>query len=449
MSVLSEFTGDGSHIENNNNLLNTSSEEKNNNDGYLEDDRNVNRGDNNSLSINSFDGIWPEYCNPNYVMPESIEVRVVLPSGDFFFPVKIVKSTDSNPKPYLGGYRNKNNGSIYHHASSQTPTENRKITRKDFDNLRTRETQTFETKTLSIQTIRESGTQMSRVDLVVDNRHDVVKLSRRYLTAEVLHNTKKVSCLVIQRYWRGYQARCRAHGIRTRNVEYFENKKIEKETLEKVEKARRDVDMQRRLHPKSGADFEILYNELEDWRKKEINKIKGTTLPGDQRTAALSLLLADETKALQSIQSLKLNAHRTLTESKTKQMLECMSKPHRWQLSTGDVAQVHTPQTKQARDFLDIYEALATPVTGGTSIEARLEILLNAKWKVLEFDTGLTRDICDLIDREADLLNRGRSVASMDKLRKRLLNLFLEFLEDPDINPRAKDFIGLLSSNMK
>ena len=32
------------------------------------------------------------------------------------------------------------------------------------------------------------------------------------------------------------------------------------------------------------------------------------------------------------------------------------------------------------------------------------------QWTVKEFDAQLTRDICDLIDREADLLNRGRPI---------------------------------------
>ena len=54
----------------------------------------------------------------------------------------------------------------------------------------------------------------------------------------------------------------------------------------------------------------------------------------------------------------------------------------------------------------------------------------------------LTKDIADLTDREADLLNRGRPIKSMDKLRTRLSNLFLEFMEEAKYNPRAADFVG-------
>ena len=47
----------------------------------------------------------------------------------------------------------------------------------------------------------------------------------------------------------------------------------------------------------------------------------------------------------------------------------------------------------------------------------------------------------ELVDREADLLHRGRPSKSMDSLRLRLSNLFLRFLENPQCNPRATDFL--------
>ena len=60
------------------------------------------------------------------------------------------------------------------------------------------------------------------------------------------------------------------------------------------------------------------------------------------------------------------------------------------------------------------------------------------KWTVKEFDCNLTRSIVELIDREADLLNRGRAESSLDGLRKRLLNLFLQFIETPEFNPEVR-----------
>merc|ERR1712196_721546 len=76
-------------------------------------------------------------------------------------------------------------------------------------------------------------------------------------------------------------------------------------------------------------------------------------------------------------------------------MLQLMSAPKRWQMSDGEVCQVHTPFTTRAKE---------------------------------------------LMDREADMLNRGRSDASLSGLRKRLANLFLQFIETPEFNPEAARF---------
>lgn len=39
-------------------------------------------------------------------------------------------------------------------------------------------------------------------------------------------------------------------------------------------KKKRKVEIERRMHPKKGKDFDILFNELEAWRLNETKKIK-------------------------------------------------------------------------------------------------------------------------------------------------------------------------------
>lgn len=51
------------------------------------------------------------------------------------------------------------------------------------------------------------------------------------------------------------------------------------------------------------------------------------------------------------------------------------------------------------------------------SVDERLDILLNTKWTVKEWECNLTREIVELIDREADMLNRGRPENSLEGLR--------------------------------
>lgn len=47
----------------------------------------------------------------------------------------------------------------------------------------------------------------------------------------------------------------------------------------------------------------------------------------------MAALLQNETKALQSMQMLKMNAQRELHSEKTQQMLERMAQPHQWQVN--------------------------------------------------------------------------------------------------------------------
>lgn len=73
-------------------------------------------------------------------------------------------------------------------------------------------------------------------------------------------------------------------------------------------------------------------------------------------------------------------------------------------------------------------------------MEERLDILLHVKWTVKEFDCNLTREIVSLIDREIDMLKRGRSESSISGLRQRMANLFLQFIETPEFNPESQRF---------
>ena len=46
-----------------------------------------------------------------------------------------------------------------------------------------------------------------------------------------------------------------------------------------------------------------------------------------------------------------------------------------------------------------------------------MDILVSTKWTVKEWDCNLTREIVELIDREADMMDRGRPESSLEGLR--------------------------------
>uniref|UniRef100_A0A7S1GAU3 Arf-GAP domain-containing protein n=1 Tax=Bicosoecida sp. CB-2014 TaxID=1486930 RepID=A0A7S1GAU3_9STRA len=203
------------------------------------------------------------------------------------------------------------------------------------------------------------------------------------------------------------------------------------------EEEKHSAEIQRRMHPRSTEDFEILYNELENWRAHETRRIEEAGLPERERLEALAQLLHKETKLLQTIDRLKIGATKENRERRIARMLELMSEPKKWEMSDGETAQVHTPFSTRAKELQELYSGLNLPML---TVDERLDVLLHVKWTVKEFDCLLTREVVDLIDREADLLNRGRSEKSLEGLRRRISNLFLQFIETPEFNPEAARF---------
>ena len=208
--------------------------------------------------------------------------------------------------------------------------------------------------------------------------------------------------------------------------------------LKQQEENKHKEEIERRMHPKQGKDFDILYNELEAWRLNETKKIKNSTvLKEEEKKLALQQLLLKETKILQQIDRLKIQASSKNKNEKINNFLRAMSDPKLWKRSDGRFTEVHTPFSTRAKELMDLYNGLRLPFL---STDERLDVLLHTKWTVKEFDCNLTREIVDLIDREADMLNRGRTEASLEGLRKRLSNLFLQFIETPEFNPEAARF---------
>merc|ERR1740130_99606 len=168
--------------------------------------------------------------------------------------VKIVRENLHREKPFLGGFRNKQTAVVYHHASSQTV---RKRKSKGVPKAH-RETQTCEFATRSQQTNRESGTQMDRKDLYIDHSGDRTLFARRWMPSEELlalrdNKAREVQCFIRQCFaWRRVR--------RLREARYEEEFKTVQQREEQEAKAqaehKRQID--RRMHPRTKEDFDIL-----------------------------------------------------------------------------------------------------------------------------------------------------------------------------------------------
>ena len=348
------------------------------------------------------------------------------------FMVKIER--ENRRKLYLGGYRSRKTGVVYHHGSTQTAQE---IPLETGPEKFTRECQTAIEVTRSIQTKRENGTQMERKDIYLENKYDRELAAKEYFTSAQLHGLRVTKTIIMQCYWRGYVARCLAYTLRKRQEDRRRAIEEEEQRQKELAAKRHEREVERRMNPRTIQDFEVLYNELENWRQHETRRINETVKDEKERLEELAKLLSKETKLLQTIDRLKIGANKENRGNRIKKMLDLMSAPKQWQMSDGDVAEVHTPFTTRAKELMELYQGLNLPML---SIDERLDVLLHVKWTVKEFDCNLTRNIVELIDREADLLNRGRSEKSLEGLRKRLSNMFLRFIETPEFNPEAARF---------
>ncbi|KAJ1491989.1 hypothetical protein T484DRAFT_2018087 [Baffinella frigidus] len=281
---------------------------------------------------------------------------------------------------------------------------------------------------------------MDREDLAVEERSDYVIEAREYMDAVAFAKKKLAAALVVQCYARGMFARSLARQSRYEMV-YNRQTFLEHQQREAKDRSElREREIQRRMHPRTAADFEcvtgggvggaardvpdvrrgrqVLYEELEQWRVAETHKIEvADTLPEEKQRARYDLLLKEN--RAQAIE----------------QRLGKMSEAKLWEMMDGTVKEVVTPSTMRARELAELYQGLTR---AHLRVDERLDVLLHVKWTVKEFDHKVCRELTELIDREADLLNRGRGEKALEGLRKRISRAFLSFVDDPRCNPEAE-----------
>lgn len=352
-----------------------------------------------------------------------------------------VDQTQQETKPYFGGYRSTLTGTVFHHASTQAKSGlSLRQRRPEGTPIRyKRETQKKEWITRSTQTKREAATQMQRKDLVLDKPADVVVHPRPedYVTAQGYEGLKDSKAVEIQRWVRGWLSRREAAKVACLKTEHeqFYREEEWRAQREHEEQAKREMD--RRKNPRTKADFHVLYSELEQWCKQETDNIKTSNITQEEKQKALQGLVQKKTRLLQTIDRLKIKASKENAEKRTDATLAKLAAPKQWHLRDGKTIHVHTPSTTRAAKLKQLYSGLKSK---SATIDERLEVLRQVKSAVKEFKTNLTQELTQLIDREADLLDRGRSTRTLNGLRKRIKSLFLQSTQQPDFNPEIKQY---------
>nr|CCA13876.1 IQ and ubiquitinlike domaincontaining protein putative [Albugo laibachii Nc14] len=337
-------------------------------------------------------------------------------------------------KEYLGGFRHVKMEQVFHHAATQTLSGKTRNKRESYKVQR--ETQTQELITCSQQTYREAGTQMKRSDLFLYSRNDRAIITRAYVTSSQLKVIWVAAASLIQRLYRGYVARKSLVEKIFRRKEHYESTRLRALRSNELQNRHQKRGMHRRMHPKTAHDFEILYNDLHRWRQNEsVQLLNGSTVNTESKLRKeIEQLSGKETHLLHTIERLKMSAAHGNRKQRTSEMLQFMARSKRWQMSDGIVKEVETPFTIRAKELLDLFDALKEYPVHMTD---RLQVLKQVTQTVQECESAPSKEVIALIDRETDLLARGRAEKSLEGLRKRTLHAFLRFVESPTSNPGA------------
>ncbi|XP_078485773.1 uncharacterized protein LOC100186480 [Ciona intestinalis] len=333
-------------------------------------------------------------------------------------------------KPFLGGFRHKITGVEYHHANAQTQGKTRPPSGTE---KFTRDCQTVFERNKTSQTTNTTSTQMTKVGCYVSTEQDKLLAPGKYTSYQEYFARRLKAVILLQSYFRRWQARSLVNELkldRDRRIEWEKEEEIRKRR-EKEERIKKEFE--RRMKPKTKEDFDLLYAALEKWRLEELGHIN-EELEGPERKAALCALLEQETQLITSIGRHELDAAKNNKEKRIQKFLDKAAAPKRWKAYDGRYTEMDTQYTIRAKEMRDIYNSINMKYL---TQDERLDVLLTLKHTVKEHDCKLTREIIELIDREADLLMRGVVEANLEGLRKRIATLFLQYCKNPLFNPEA------------
>jgi hypothetical protein len=189
------------------------------------------------------------------------------------------------------------------------------------------------------------------------------------------------------------------------------------------------------LANQSKADFESLYVELERWKEAQSTKVKAEKrLKDHEKHTVLKSILNTEIEMLQTLDKKNLEAKKVAHEENTNRFFDQIGRPKLWKNSDGKYNSVTTPHTTRAAAlsvlFLKLQETKMT-------IDERLDLLMSVKTVVTERPADITSEIKQLINREADTINRGRPVETLQGLRDRITKLFLSYIQNEEMNPEV------------
>ncbi|XP_023332134.1 IQ and ubiquitin-like domain-containing protein [Eurytemora carolleeae] len=244
--------------------------------------------------------------------------------------------------------------------------------------------------------------------------------------------------MFVQRVCRGWIARRKVMQMREdyslQRVREEEEERIREEEIQE----RKEIESERCKNPKSKADFDMLYNRLEDWRKEQEASLQAK----DSKAANLgrAKLVMNEAELLLQINKHKSSAKMDAKERMIEQFLTKAATPILKMLKSGELIEIETPETRLATAYKNMHNNLREEVV---FVEDRVELLIELDSLVKDDDCKVVKELRLLIKREIDFINRSLPGSSMTGLRSRILNLYLQYIRNPEYNPQVRKFLRI------
>ncbi|KAJ1522777.1 hypothetical protein ONE63_001933 [Megalurothrips usitatus] len=361
-------------------------------------------------------------------IPTNDVLTVIVRKGGHVKEVIVEIENRAIPKPFLGGYRHKITKVEYHHAFTQTAP------RLCRGNVVSRNTQTPGPCKL-VETSKERSTQTYQI--LKEQRGMSILFGNpehRQKNLELENKVFQEKVVLIQRNLRSWLVRKMMLKMKEEYKRCMEWERLQKNQVEDEKEESRQEREKALTKPESRGHFELLYCNLEEWRKQETERISNLGSIALRKSESFSILEM-EIQYINSIERQRIQLKTEHSRKKQERLLEKTASPIRWKGRKGQVIALDSLGTQRARNFWRLYQNLQKVNVGP---EERIQILEDVKKAVLAQENELVSELVSLIDREHHILLRDITHANIESLRDRINYMYLEYIKDPEVNPEVK-----------
>ncbi|XP_066583825.1 IQ motif and ubiquitin-like domain-containing protein [Prorops nasuta] len=299
------------------------------------------------------------------------------------------------------------------------------------DNMFSREAQTVYIEEASTDMTRNRAMQMFRKDCNISNESDQYLPIGNYETYVEMLNRLDFDgkARIIQKNYRIYRLRRRIKESARIYREILEERRRMEEEKRMEERKKEEELLIRMTYPRNRKDFQLLYDEVDKWRRERFELAKATECKIAQCKENYATLM-ETLKRFLNIERLKQVAKIVRNDKDFYEFLDIYSEPLRWFGYKGLLIEVVNLKTQRARKIKSKFDTINKK---DLSVEERVEALMTFK-KFLELHNCLDAfELIGLIDQEMMLLSRGIDCLELDCLRKRIARGFLKFISDSDV----------------